>query len=407
MSSDIKINKSTKSIMIDKMNVEDNLEILYQNILNTLGTNEIKILEGELLSWKISGSNAYFNCKINLSYQLSCTFWRITDSPLFNTYKNFKDGDKVKLYGNFSILKKSFSIYFNVKSIEKIGLGDYLALHEQYRNKIYELGWNLNKSIIKKFPYNIGIITSSEGAAIQDILQTFKLDKFIGNIFLFNTIVQGKSCPQSIINRLTFIESNYQNLDLVLITRGGGSYEDLVGFSNWEVLTCIHNCNLITISAVGHQIDNQLSDEVSDYKFATPSIAAKFITESQNKYLNLLSKSKSLIEQSKINISKSKKIFTNITKNYNQIINNYDIIESKEKLFKYSNFIKNKINKYHNAKKIFYNDLNEIKPTIFKNNSEIYSVDEVINSNPKKLNIVLSDGSVKIYYRIIDFVKNN
>jgi exodeoxyribonuclease VII large subunit len=86
--------------------------------------------------------------------------------------------------------------------MSKVGVGDYLVLHKKYREKIIEDGMNLNKKVINVFPYRIGIITAAEGAAIQDILQTFKNDNFIGKVYVKNTIVQGKQCPQSVIDSI-------------------------------------------------------------------------------------------------------------------------------------------------------------------------------------------------------------
>jgi len=263
------------------------INTIYENVSEVLSETKLNSIKGELISFKNSDCNAYITVKIG-DYNINCTYWRIQYSDEYEDCRKIKEGDEVTLKGSFTLSKRNLNIYFNIKSMSKVGVGDYLTLHKKYREKIIEDGMNLNKKVINNFPYRIGIITAAEGAAIQDILQTFKTDNFIGKIYIKNSIVQGKQCPQSVIESIKYFETKNKKIDILLITRGGGSYEDLVGFSDWNVIEKIYNTrlsnNFIIISAVGHQIDNQLSDEVSDYKFATPSIAAKHIVETQQKY---------------------------------------------------------------------------------------------------------------------------
>ncbi len=399
---DYKKNDNNEIKQVDKiitLTPEENLENIYFQLYNLLNKSDCKILNGEIISFRPSDTNAYLTIKIG-SFQISCIFWNISKSKNIALYKSFKDGDKIKIEGNFSILKKNLSIYFNLKTMEKIGIGDYLSLHNEYRNKIIELGLNQNKQILNKFPCSIGIVTSIEGAAIQDILQTFKIDNYIGNIIIVNAVVQGKSCPQSVISGIKYIEFNHPNADLILITRGGGSYEDLVGFSDWELVKYIANTKIITISAVGHQIDNQLSDEVADYKFATPSIAAKFIIEKQKEYIEKYKNFKNYINFISQKYKKSIIEYNQITNNYNNIIDNFNIGEIKDKLYKYSNIVKNTIYQYNNAKKNYYNMAVNLKPTILIKSKEINSIYDIINSKSKKMEIILPDGIIKISFKI-------
>ena len=110
-----------------------------------------------------------------------------------------------------------------------------------------------------------------------------------------------------------------------MITRGGGGYEDLVGFSNWDLLIKISKTTFITLSAVGHQIDNQLSDEVSDYKFATPSLGAKFIIEKQNSFKDFVTSTIILLNDVLEKYSSLKLKFNEITLNYSNILRKYEI----------------------------------------------------------------------------------
>ena len=322
-------------------------------------------------------------------------------------------------------MKKNLNIYFNVKSMEKFGKGDYLDLYEQYRIRIKELKLGLPKKKLNIFPYTIGIITALEGAVIQDIIQTLKLDNFIGNIIVKNSIVQGLQCPKSIINSIEWFEQNYSiQLDLLMITRGGGSYEDLVGFSNWDLLEKISNTSFITLSAIGHQTDNQLSDEVADYKFATPSIGAKFIVETQQYYKKCYIQYNNSLNYILDNYLNSKIKFNSITTAYYNIIKKYDIKNMSNILKKYQTVLNKILSRYTVLKNDFYSQLVGLKPTITRNSNsnsnsnnnsnsndliELISINDFIDIKnnkgirPKKIEINFIDGKIKISYKIIEY----
>jgi len=223
-----------------------------------------------------------------------------------------------------------------------------------------------------------------------------------------NAVVQGSKCPQSVISGIEYFEKNIPNLDLILITRGGGSYDDLVGFSDWNLINKIHNSQILTISAVGHQIDNQLSDEAADYKFATPSIAAKFIVETQQKYIDLLNNYSNILIKytNQLDIARTELSYIEI--NYDQILTDFDNKEMELNLTNFKNFTQNIISKWNITKSNFYNKLSTIKPTIYKN-TEVTSIADFIDPstnkeyNPKKIEIIFPDGSIVMYYKIISY----
>ena len=393
------------------------IEKVYNDISKTLFNYKKCKLTGEIIKFKISDGNAWIDIKCK-DYQITGVFWKIINDKNYNEFKTIKSGDQIKFIGVFSIMKKNLNIYFNIKLMEKFGKGDYLDLYEQYRKKIKENNMGIIKKIINVFPYTIGIITSIEGAAIQDILQTFKLDNFIGNIIIKNALVQGSQCPISIINAIQWFEDNYlYKIDLLMITRGGGNFDDLVGFSNWDLLVKISNSPFITFSAIGHQIDNQLSDEVSDYKFATPSIGAKFIVEKQLNYKYFLSSSITLINNILEKYYNLKSKFKEITNNYFKILRKYEIKNMYNILKKYQVFINNILSKYVELKNKFYTKLTNIKPSLFRqielskkkyDIKEISSINDFIDLNnieikPKKIEIIFIDGKINLNYKIINY----
>ena len=398
----------------NKFNVENEFDIgiILQSIQSSLFIYKCCKIIGEVIKFKISGENAWVDIKCK-EYQLTGVFWKITSNSNYSKLKTISSGDQLNLTGNFSIMKNKLSIYFNIKSIEKNGKGDYLDMHEQNRNKIKKLNLRQPKKQITKFPYTIGIITALEGAAIQDIIQTLKLDKFIGNIIIKNSVVQGAQCPNSIINSIEWFEQNYLlELDLLMITRGGGSYEDLVGFSDWDLLMRISTIPFVTFSAIGHQIDSQLSDEVSDYNFATPSIGAKYIVETQNKYKKYLDNYANILNNILNNYSNSKVKFNSITKTYPEIIKRYEIKDMLDNLKKYQFNFNKILSNYTILKKNFYSNLIKLKPTITRNNlTELISINNFVNIHkdkeikPKKIEINFIDGQVKLSYKIIEYVQ--
>lgn len=412
----------SKSSIVSKPKSEEFFDVsnIFKDVSSILNLNSGVKIVGEIISFKITDGNAWINIKSN-EFQFLTIFWKINIDINYNKLKMTKPGEKYIFEGKFAIMKKNLQIYFNIKSMVKFGKGDYLNIYDEYRIKIQELGLGQPKRELERFPFNIGIITAQGGAAIQDILQTFKLDKFIGNIIIKNALVQGSQCPNSIISSINWFETNYnkneknnhEHIDLLMITRGGGGWEDLVGFSNWDLLIKLHQSKFLTLSAVGHQIDNHLTDEICDYKFATPSIGAKFIVETQQKYKSKFYGYKDLLENiiHKYKILRDK-FYNSIDTNYTNIIKKYDMKNIIIKVKKYSNQIKRILTQYTSLKNNFYSQLSNLKPTIIRKN-ELTSVEDFVNTEtdieikPKKIEIYFIDGMVGLSYKIVKYEKFN
>ena len=387
--------------------MENKLETLAEDLYSIVNDLKSQTIEGEITAVKVSGKNQYITIK-NGDFQISCISWSFIHDV--NT------SNVVELKGELKVMKKNLSIYFNIRKLSIKGEGNIITEFNKLKNKVVSLGYCDNKQKLTTFPFNIAIITSLEGAAIQDILQTFRLDNFIGNIYIKNALVQGKSCPASVVESINFFNSSEfeitvdhggsderrvvtsKNIDLLLVTRGGGSNEDLLGFSDFTVLEAIHKSNIITISAVGHQIDNQLSDIVADYSFATPSIASKFIVERQKEFIKKLVDVKSGNDKIFDMYSKSRESLLQL--DYNEIIKNYDKININNKIGSYRTHVNNIIMHYNNTKSFVFDMISKIKPTLFNKDKEICSVKELENNAPKKLDIVFHDGKATIYYKL-------
>ena len=396
--------------------MDNKLETLADDLFILVNNIPGQVIEGEITAIKVSGKNQYITIK-NGDFQISCISWScIHDAVISNL---------VELKGEVKVMKKNMSIYFNIKKLSIKGDGNIITEFNKLKNKVVSLGYCDNKKKLTSFPLNIAIVTSLESAAIQDILQTFRLDNFIGNIYIKNAIVQGKSCPSSVVESINFFNDDdfeivvdqgggdgekedggcgerrvitSKNIDVLLVTRGGGSNEDLLGFSDFAVLEAIHKSNIITISAVGHQIDNQLSDIVADYSFATPSIASKFIVERQKEFISNMIDIKSNIVKIYDTYYKSRVSLLQL--DYNEIVKNYDKININNKLGSYRTYVNNIIMHYNNTKSFVYDMISKIKPMLFNKDKEICSVKELENNAPKKLDIVFHDGKATIYYKL-------
>ena len=195
--------------------------------------------------------------------------------------------------GNQCILKGQVSIYaprgdyqLIVKSIEPAGSGNLMQKFEALKKKLDEEGlFDKSKKIdIPSSPKHIGIITSSSTAAFQDVISTIKRRAPSAQISLSEATVQGDNAHVSIIKALNriinFNDMNVDNkIDVVILSRGGGSIEDLWCFNNEELAREIFSFPIPTISGVGHEIDFTICDFVSDIRVPTPTASAELVTE--------------------------------------------------------------------------------------------------------------------------------
>ena len=178
----------------------------------------------------------------------------------WNCLEDFDNGDEVEIYGKINFYKKTSKINLIVSSIKKVGVGDQFKLYEKLKQEFQNLGYFDKKKVMPKNIETIGIVTSEDGAALQDVLYVLKNGGFDGNIIIKNCLVQGVNAPKSIKEAIeTFkVNGETKHVDILLITRGGGSLEDLMAFSSREVVKAIHESDVFTISAVGHEIDNKV-----------------------------------------------------------------------------------------------------------------------------------------------------
>ncbi len=195
---------------------------------------------------------------------------------MFSTYVNrlkreINNGDEVIIFGKVSIYDKLGTYQIYVYNIEPYGQGKYLLELEELKKRLYAEGiFNKPKKKINQYPKKIAVITSSTGAAVQDIRHAINL-RWPCIINVYPCLVQGSDAPKSIIKQLKIADSS--DADTLILARGGGANEDLKAFNDESVVRCCYSLKKPLISAIGHQIDNSLVDLVSDLNCITPTDA--------------------------------------------------------------------------------------------------------------------------------------
>lgn len=186
-----------------------------------------------------------------------------------------KNGDKIIAEGELSVYEAKGNYQLVVRNIERVGLGKILVDLEMLKEKLKDEGMFDRHRDIPAYPARIGIITSKSGAAIKDILKTFESVRADIEIIIYNTLVQGEKSKESIIAGLKFFNKN--ETDVILISRGGGSFEDLNVFNDIKVAEEVFKSKVPVVTGIGHETDRTLTDYVADIYCHTPTAAAERI----------------------------------------------------------------------------------------------------------------------------------
>lgn len=234
-------------------------------------------IQGEVSNFFSAASGHWYFSLKDESSEIRCAMFankshRITFEP--------KDGDHLVLNGTLSIFEGRGQYQIIVEHIELAGEGALLKAFEELKKKLLTEGL-FDDSLKKKlpsYPRSIAVVTSPDGAVIQDIINVLSRRSPFFNLTVVPTLVQGEKAAPLICEALNKA-SNLENIDLIILARGGGSIEDLWAFNNEEVARAIVNCPVPLVSAVGHETDFTISDFVADIRAPTPSIAAEIISQ--------------------------------------------------------------------------------------------------------------------------------
>lgn len=323
-------------------------------------------LEGELsgVTYYKSG-HLYFNLK-DRDAQIKCVAFKYKFKRIA---EDLKDGDSVKIFGDVGFYENRGDFQVLVRHIEKKNeLGELFIKLEQLKKELGEAGYFdlKHKKPLPKYPKNIGVVTAYTGAALQDIIKTIKKRDNTINIYAYPAKVQGVGAEAEIIKGIKTL-NKIDEIDLIIAGRGGGSIEDLWAFNDKDVALAFFNSKKPIISAVGHEIDNLLSDLTADARAATPTQAVELSVPERVKILETLDDRKKYLNSVIKNQIESLKKELENRKNSYYIKNFYRELENKNQEL---------VDREERVKRVFQSKLNEIK------NSLDRRVHKVITLNP-------------------------
>ncbi len=241
-------------------------------------------VSGEITNLRLQSSGHMYFALKDAGAQLSCVLFRGTTVPAAMRAA-MKDGQKVSVQGAVTVYEPRGQYQLIVRSVEVQGMGALQAAFEQLKAKLAAEGLfdSARKRPIPKFPRRIGIVTSPTGAALRDVLHVLGR-RYAGlDLLLAPCRVQGQGAEREIALALKQLNTwssstDSRQLDVILVTRGGGSLEDLWAFNEEAVARAIHASAVPVVSAIGHEIDFTIADFVADLRAATPSAAAEVLT---------------------------------------------------------------------------------------------------------------------------------
>ena len=297
-------------------------------------------IAGEVFGVSLSKMATYFSIKDEASSLPCVCFYG-------DLAKDIKEGDMVVVTGSPNYYAKSGRFNFVVSKIEPFGQGllyqKFLLLKEQLEKE--GLFDQAHKKPIPANIKRIGVVTSKDGAVIQDIKNvTWRRNPAI-DIVLYDTKVQGNGAEKEIADGINFF-SDYDKVDVVIVARGGGSLEDLSAYNTELVARATYNCNKPIVSAVGHETDFTIIDFVSDLRAPTPSAAAELLAKDSKTQKMALKKDISRLSRNIESLIAEKTLQFQMAKNSIVSMVEDIVADNKQKLEKLTNQLSNKLNEF-------------------------------------------------------------
>ncbi|MGD9899977.1 MAG: exodeoxyribonuclease VII large subunit [Calditrichaceae bacterium] len=241
-------------------------------------------IEGEVSNFKPHYSGHYYFTLKDTAAQISAVMW---SSRAGKINFDLEDGMLVQALGNVRLWEKSGRYQFDVLRIQPAGIGQLQMAFERLKQKLQAEGLfdPEHKKTLPPYPHKIGIVTSSTGAAIKDIINVLKRRAPHVEIVVRSAKVQGQGAAEDIAKAIREF-NQFKNVDILIVGRGGGSLEDLWPFNEEVVARAIYASEIPVVSAVGHEIDFTIADFVSDLRAPTPSAAAELVVPDYHELRN-------------------------------------------------------------------------------------------------------------------------
>jgi exodeoxyribonuclease VII large subunit len=256
-------------------------------------------VQGEVSNMKRASSGHWYFTLKDSTAQLKCVMWR---SSAERQGLQPQDGDAILVHGSVGVYEPQGVYQLYADAVRPVGMGDLYAQFEMLKAKLQAEGLfdPGRKRPIPLFPHQIGVVTSAEAAAFQDIQNVLRRRFPLAEVILSPTLVQGADAPPQIAAAIERL-NRFTEVDVILLCRGGGSLEDLWAFNDERVARAVAASRIPIITGVGHETDFTIVDFVSDLRAPTPSAAAEIATPNcddlRADVLRLSSGLTSLIEQ--------------------------------------------------------------------------------------------------------------
>ena len=270
-------------------------------------------VEGEVSNFTISrAGHIYFSLKDQTAV-LNCTIWR---SQSLSIPFQIVNGMRLLVFGNITTYAMQSQYQLNVQQVRAAGLGSLYLAFEALKKKLSAEGLfdPERKRPIPLYPTRIGLITSESGAALRDFLQISRRRNPSIAIYIYPALVQGAEAAATIIAGIKLF-NRLQNVDFIVITRGGGSLEDLWAFNEEPLVRAVAQSAIPIVSAVGHEVDFTLCDFAADLRAPTPSAAAEMTIPERSHILNFIDQTCNKMAQNiRMRLDNFHKEIDNITK---------------------------------------------------------------------------------------------
>ena len=270
-------------------------------------------IKGEITNFKAHYTgHLYFTLKDNASTIKCVMFKGYAATNKFNP----KDGDSVIITGSISSFERDGVYQVYVKSISLDGQGDLYLKYEELKNKLKQEGL-FNPEYKKQIPFlpkRVGVITSKTGAVIRDIINVSTRRFNNVNLLVYPAAVQGVNTAETVIKGIETFNNMENKVDVIIIARGGGSFEDLFGFNDENLARTIFKSEIPIVSAVGHETDFTICDFVSDLRAPTPSAAAELVYPSKLELIAVINNLKVRLNRAiEVYIDRRKQFVKNIS----------------------------------------------------------------------------------------------
>lgn len=237
-------------------------------------------IKGEISNYKVYPSGHHYFTLKDDGATLKCVLFKGNALKLRFRPEN---GMQVIAMGRITVYPRDGAYQMYCTAMAMDGIGDLYALFEQLKNKLAAKGLfdPAHKKPLPQYPSRIGIITSSAGAAVHDMIRILRKRYPVTKVVLLPVRVQGREAPGELAAAIVYANA-HQLADVLIVGRGGGSMEDLWAFNDEQVAWAIYNSHIPVVSAVGHEPDVTISDFVADLRAATPSNAAELVVPDQD-----------------------------------------------------------------------------------------------------------------------------